>query len=76
MVGWKVDGPDRSKQVGDDDVLLALGAVPQLGAGATALEQHCGGVGVAFRFTGGSSARLELRRNSSTFCREIWDRCQ
>ena len=51
MVGRQVDGPDRPEQVGDDDVLLGLGASAQLRPGVAPLEQHGGGVGVAGRST-------------------------
>ncbi len=44
MVRGQVYGPDRPEQVGDDDVLLGLGAPAQLGAGAASFEQQCGRV--------------------------------
>ena len=53
VVRRQVDGPDRPEQVGDDDMLLGLGASAQLGPGTAPLEQHRGGVGVAVRPTSG-----------------------
>jgi len=62
VVGRQVDGPDRSEQVGDDDVLLGLRAGAQLGPGAAPLEQHRGGVGVVARSTSGPGGREVLDR--------------
>ena len=44
MVGRQIHRPHRLEQIGHDDVLLGLGSSAQLGARATPLEQHCGGV--------------------------------